>query len=186
VRVVRLQNIRDGEFDGKDSTFVSQSYYDEVIGGHDVLAQDLLVAGLGDDNHPVGRACVAPAQLGPAMVKADCFRFRLNERRAIPRFVALQLTAAAKFDAAVFTAGATRSRISLNEAASRRLALPPRAEQEAILAELDNYLERSHALIAELVRGIALLREMRSALIVAVVTGKKDVRGLVPILQEAA
>ena len=68
VRVIRLQNIGGPEFLNSDQVFVDESHAD-ALGNHSVLHEDLLVAGLGDDAHPVGRACVAPEGLGRAMVK---------------------------------------------------------------------------------------------------------------------
>ncbi len=56
------------------------------------------------------------------------------------------------------------------------LLLPPEAEQEAILMFVDAETARLDALAAEAARAIALLKERRSALISAAVTGKIDVR----------
>jgi type I restriction enzyme, S subunit len=128
VRVVRLQNIRGDGFNDKDAAFIDPLYYAEGLGGgHDVIAGDLLLAGLGDDNNVVGRACVAPEGIEPAIVKADCFRFRLNRQLASTEYVALQLTAGAVFDAGILSSGSTRSRISLSTMGSRSVALPPPA-----------------------------------------------------------
>src|ERR1700719_2704924 len=76
VRVIRLQNIRFAAFDDADKAYIDMEYYKQ-LGDHTVFSGDLIVAGLGDEKHSVGRACVAPEFLGAAMVKADCFRFRL-------------------------------------------------------------------------------------------------------------
>ena len=59
VRVVRLQNIGHGEFRNDDSAFISAEHY-STLGDHSVVPEDILIAGLGDRNHPAGRACVAP------------------------------------------------------------------------------------------------------------------------------
>ena len=59
------------------------------------------------------------------------------------------------------------------------LLLPPEAEQEAILMFVDAETARLDALTAEATRTIALLKERRSALISAAVTGKIDVRNAV-------
>jgi type I restriction enzyme, S subunit len=69
-RVVRLQNIGDGEFDDGDRAYISLSYYAELR-RYALLPNDILVAGLGDENHPVGRACLLPPELRPAINKAD-------------------------------------------------------------------------------------------------------------------
>ena len=53
VRVIRLQNIGGSVFLNSDQVFVDESRAD-ALGDHSVLQGDLLVAGLGDDAHPVG------------------------------------------------------------------------------------------------------------------------------------
>ncbi len=174
VRVVRLQNIGHGEFRNDDSAFISTEHYSK-LGDHSVVPEDLLIAGLGDRNHPAGRACVAPREIGPAMVKADCFRFRLDRLQALPRFVALQLCATA-LGAAGLSRGATRQRVNLSRTAGRRITLPPLTEQTAIDRFLAAEGRRMSARRAAVEREIELLREYRTRLIADVVTGKLDVR----------
>ena len=57
------------------------------------------------------------------------------------------------------------------------IALPPREEQADIETFLDRETAKIDALVAEQERLIALLKERRSALISAAVTGQIDVRG---------
>jgi type I restriction enzyme, S subunit len=59
---------------------------------------------------------------------------------------------------------------------SLRGPLPPKREQEAIVAFLDRETARFDTLMAEAARGIDLLHERRAALISAAVAGKIDVR----------
>jgi type I restriction enzyme S subunit len=56
------------------------------------------------------------------------------------------------------------------------IALPPLAEQRAIVAHLDAATAQFDALTAEVERALALLQERRTALISAAVTGQIDVR----------
>lgn len=175
VRVVRLQNIGHGEFEGADAAFIPQEHYLK-LGDHSVLPGDLLIAGLGDANHPAGRACVAPADIGSAMVKADCFRFRLDHSRAQPQFLALQLSATASIASGLMSTGATRQRTSLASTAARAIAIPDLQEQSQIV----DYITRKivwldHAQHA-VQRAIDRLTEYRAALISSAVTGKIDVR----------
>ena len=58
------------------------------------------------------------------------------------------------------------------------LPLPPNEEQAVIVSFLDTETTRLDTLTAEATRGISLLKERRSALISAAVTGKIDVRHL--------
>jgi type I restriction enzyme S subunit len=176
VRVVRLQNIRMGYFDGADAAFIDEDYFRLSLPGHDVQEGDLLIAGLGDDRNSVGRCCVAPEGVEPAMVKADCFRFRLLTRRALPAFMAMQLTAGSQFDAGMMSSGSTRSRIPLSVMATRPVALPPLSEQQVLVDEIEARSRAFDILSAEASRAIFLLRERRAALISAAVTGKIDVR----------
>ncbi|OAI31474.1 hypothetical protein A1351_21570 [Methylosinus sp. R-45379] len=186
VRVVRLQNIRENGFDGTDAAFIGEAYYRDSLGGHDVVSGDVLIAGLGDEKNTVGRACVAPIGIEPAMVKADCFRFRVNSSVALPRFVATELSVGSAFDAGILSSGSTRSRIPLSTMATRKLALPSLSEQSVILNLIESATRRLDALLVEAKSAIALLQERRSALISAAVTGKIDVRGLAPQSAEAA
>ena len=175
IRVVRLQNIRFAEFDDRDAAFIEADYYKE-LGDHDIHPGDVLIAGLGDENNPVGRACVAPPKLGAAMVKADCFRFRLDAGKAQASFVALQLSAAANALSGALATGTTRARMNLSTTAARAVALPPPAEQAAIAIFLDRETAKIDQLIAKVEAAIERLCEYRTALITAAVTGKIDVR----------
>ena len=175
VRVIRLQNIRFGKFDNTDTAFIDPDYYKE-LGDHTVLPGDVLIAGLGDENHPVGRACVAPETLGPAMVKADCFRFRLASKHVKPAFVALQLSTIANALAGALSTGTTRGRMNLSSTETRELALPPLTEQAAIISFLNTETAKLDTLTTEVEQAIERLQEYRIALITTAVTGKIDVR----------
>ena len=175
VRVVRLQNIGHGEFRNSDAAFISPEYYSS-LGDHSVAVDDILIAGLGDDKHPAGRACIAPASILPAMVKADCFRFRLNQTRVEPRFIALQLTATSTVAAAHLSTGATRQRTNLKNTSARAISFPAIPEQVLIVEHIIVKTSGISAAQNAAQREIDLLREYRTRLIADVVTGKLDVR----------
>lgn len=175
-RVIRLQNIRKGLFDDSDSAYIDLKYFQQDLLLHEVRRGDLLIAGLGDTNNTVGRACVAPLGIEPALVKADCFRFRLKTNQAESEFVALQLTAGAEATAGYLATGSTRSRIPLSVMSSRKIVLPPINEQKATLQYIWQLQDKIDTLIAKARRTIDLLKERRTALISAAVTGKIDVR----------
>ena len=69
--------------------------------------------------------------------------------------------------------------LGLDQVRSLVVPCPPLSEQSAIVAYLDQQTAKFDALTAEAQRAIALLKEHRSALISAAVTGKIDVRGVV-------
>ena len=183
LRVVRLQNIGHGEFKGGSAAYISEAH-GGTLGDHWVKEGDLLIAGLGDDRHPAGRACVAPQGIEPAIVKADCFRFRLFRQRVLPEFAALQLTATSKSAGAVLSTGSTRQRTNLLTTGGKVLALPKVAIQERIMESLQAGLAPLKLAEERAQQEIALLREYRTRLIADVVTGKLDVRGAAALLPE--
>ena len=177
VRVVRLQNIGWASFKDGNEAFISHQHWQDVLGcGHEVLPNDVLIGGLGDDKNPLGRACVAPANLGPAMVKADCYRFRLNTSRANPDFIALALSATARAECGYLATGATRDRLNLGLASARVVPLPPLNEQTEIVSSLNRDTARIDRLTEKTQRSIDLLKERRAAFITAAVTGQIDLR----------
>lgn len=75
--------------------------------------------------------------------------------------------------------GSTKGAITCEQLANTKITLPPLAEQKSILHFIRLHTERIDHLRSESQRNINLLKERRSALISAAVTGKIDVRGLV-------
>ncbi len=170
IQVVRLQNIKLDGFSPGDPVYIDADHYNRNLSDHSVVTGDVLIAGLGDPRNPVGRACVAPPEIEPAMVKADCFRFRLDRRKVQPDFVALQLSASSWFASGMMTAGSTRARIPLSSMAKRPLAYCPKEEQTKIAKFLDYETAKIDALIEKQQQLIALLKEKRQAVISHAVT----------------
>ncbi len=175
-RVVRLGNIGMAEFKDDDKAYISTDHYATLL-KHRVRAGDLLIAGLGDANNHVGRGCVAP-ELGPAIVKADCYCATVDQRRADARFLALYLASPLGRSAvADLSRGSTRTRINLDVAKSVPMILPPLSEQKAIVTEASRRRQTNSSLHAALDSQVGLLEEHRQALITAAVTGQIEVPG---------
>ncbi len=87
---------------------------------------------------------------------------------------------------ASFVKGAGLPRLSIANLLRVIGVVPPLREQEEIAERLRAIVTGFRALILECERGVDTLQERRSALISAAVTGKIDVRGLVPVEAEAA
>ena len=175
IRVVRLQNIGHGTFNDEDTVYIAPEHY-ATLGDHSVQPGDLLIAGLGDPHHPAGRACVAPTNICPAMVKADCFRFRVDQEAFLPAFAALQLTATAHAASAVLSTGATRQRTNLQSTTGRHVVVPSKSEQARVVEYCTGEKARLDAVQQAAGREILLLGAYRTRLIADVVTGKLDVR----------
>ena len=72
--------------------------------------------------------------------------------------------------------GATISTIGMDDVRSLACAVPPYAEQEAIVDFLARAKTQTDRMVAKVETAIERLQEYRTALITAAVTGKIDVR----------
>jgi type I restriction enzyme S subunit len=135
-RVIRLKNIGDGVFvDAR--AHVSPEHFN-TLRKHEVHAGDLVIAALGE--RPP-RACVVPPYVGPAIVKADCIRFRPEPRLAVTAFLNCALNAEpTRARTTAIVHGVGRPRLNLGEIKAIALPLPPLAEQHRIVAEVERRL----------------------------------------------
>ncbi|MCQ9374431.1 restriction endonuclease subunit S [Methyloversatilis sp. XJ19-13] len=181
VRVVRLQNIGIGDFDDNERAYVSESKAG-ALSKNQVVGGDVLVAALGDERYPVGRACCYPAELPAAVNKADCFRQRPRKDIAIGPFVMRSLNgAAARRQVRGFEQGVTMQRVNLSNLRKVVLSMPLVAEQQLIC-------ERVDALDRTLATNMALmskLREQKSGLMDDLLTGRVRVTPLLDIAAPA-
>lgn len=156
-RVVRLQNIGDGQFID-ERAHISEEHF-ESLRAHEVRAGDLLVASLGE---VLPRACLAPPDLGPAIVKADCIRVRLGDA-VDPRWVlyALQSPEVRRW-ADEHRHGVGRPRLGLKAIRQIPIPLPELEEQHRIVDLLEDHLSRldaAEALVRKSIRRQAALRD---------------------------
>lgn len=173
-RVVRLGNIGRAIFRDADKAYIPNAYARQLR-RHEVRPGDLLIAGLGDENYPLGRACVAPRDIGPAIVKADCFRLRLDQRKVTHEYAAWALSSPPVAQQVVFLArGSTRARINLNVAREIAIPVPSLGEQAATCDARTKARDEVSAIERRCRQQLALLAERRQALITAAVTGQLD------------
>jgi len=139
-RVVRLQNIGDGIFNDARA-HISESHFN-ALRTHEVLPGDLIVASLGE---VLPRACLAPASLGPAIVKADCIRVRLSPQ-VDPRWVmySMQRPQVRRW-ADDHRHGVGRPRLGLKVIRQIPVPLPSLADQQRIVDILEDHLSRLDA-----------------------------------------
>jgi type I restriction enzyme S subunit len=139
-RVIRLQNIGFGEFID-ERAHITEAHF-EKLRAYEVRAGDMVVASLGQD---LPRACLIPPSVGPAIVKADCIRVRLGAE-VDPKFVnyALQRPALRRA-VADQVHGVGRPRIGMANIKALTIPLAPRAEQQRIVASIEEHLSRLEA-----------------------------------------
>ena len=138
---------------------------------------DLLVCEGGE----VGRTAIWEGELDECFYQKAIHRVRPRSESEVPRFFCFLMNALAK--GGVFTAGGnpnTIDHLTAIQLRHYRMPFPATSEQRAITALLDRETVKIDALIAKVKEGIDLLKEFRTAMISAAVTGKIDVRDAVP------
>jgi type I restriction enzyme S subunit len=143
-----------------------------------VISRDVLVAKVGD---PPGLAAVYPQGEVEGIVTQDVIRLRVDPEKANAEYVRWLLNSKyGQTQIDHISVEATRTRVGLGEYKQLRFFVPPLHEQNAITDFLDAETIKLDALKVEAERAIDLLKERRSALISAAVTGKIDVCNAVP------
>lgn len=167
-RVLRLQNIgRDGTFvDAK--AHISREHFDS-LGRHHVEAGDLVIAILGE---PVPRAVIVPASVGPALVKADCIKVRLDNRLSA-EFVWSWLNNIAvhsRFEHEV--KGVGRPRLSMSHVRGLAVPVPPADEQRVIVQRLEQGLQSISDAVQAIDTVAATAATLRQSILAAAFRGE--------------
>lgn len=174
-RVIRLGNIGLNSFLTEDEAFIPESYAAQ-LSSHSAREGDLVIAGLGDAGHPLGRAAVIPPSIPRAIVKADCYRVRPGHA-VTAEYLAWTLSSGYCSEQFGFMSrGSTRQRLNTSIVRNVRIPLPSLEEQHEAVSNSNEADEAVSAAIADAREAIALSKERRAALISAAVTGTIDVR----------
>lgn len=166
-RVIRLGNIQPLQFVDENKAFISMKYYRELK-AHEVRSGDLLIAALGE---PLGRTCRVPGNLGPAIVKADCLRYRPADTIEPDYLVYWLNSPEGRISIDALSHGIGRKRINTKDL--RRVTVPvaPIGQQRIIVAELDSLLETSRTAREELGRVAKLVERYKQAILSAAFRG---------------
>jgi len=163
-RVIRLQNIGEGYFDDSDKAFISTQYFGELK-RYEVRAGDVIVAGLGDETHPVGRAAVIPESLGPAINKADCFCIRADRKTVMNAYLAHFLNSKSGTDQVATRAqGTTRMRINIGNIKTVQVYVPTIDCQAQLVEELRRIEEAMAGVTSAIVETNNLIAAFQSTL----------------------
>ena len=128
-RVIRLQNIGDGQFRDERAHIAPEHF--EALVKHEVKAGDVLVASLGEQ---LPRACLAPEWLGAAIVKADCIRIRPGGALSGSYLMWALNSSPVRTAVSATIKGVGRPRVNLGDLRALHLPIPPAEEQARIVA----------------------------------------------------
>ena len=170
---LRSQNIH---FDGlriHNVARIAPSLHQELSGSH-IKPGDVLLNITGAS---IGRTCSVPDDFGEGNVNQHVCIIRPNQNYLLSKFLAGYLSIPAMQREIQFEqSGASREGLTLQSIRKFSVAVPPLAEQAAIVEYLDKATADIDAAIARARRQVELMQEYRARLIADVVTGKLDVR----------
>jgi type I restriction enzyme S subunit len=151
--------------------YISPQKYEE-LSQYSVSPGDVLISCVGT----FGKIAIVPRNAEPGIINPRLIRVRCSAA-IMPEYLVEFMRSNLTFEQFVrVTRGGTMDVINIGTLNGLFIAVPPIAEQEQILGFIQNEVSKFDVLITETVRVIDLLRERRSALISAAVTGKIDVR----------
>ena len=141
---------------------------------YEVEPGDVLISCVGT----FGKVAVVPDRIEPGIINPRLIKLIPRLDDIIPSFLGVYLKSEVSFNQMEkVSRGGTMGVINIGLLSSIIVPLPPLNEQADILSFLDRETARIDALVAKIREGIEKLKEYRTALISAAVTGKIDVRG---------
>jgi type I restriction enzyme, S subunit len=182
VPYIQATHIKGGRINFDDEYFVTQewsnSHAKSILEEEDVLIVQT-GAGTGDvgivSGNEIGFNCHALIIIAPdkELLRGTFLSAVLQSSYGQAKLASIQT-------------GAMHPHLNCGEVKFVEFPLPPLAEQADIVSYIRGTADRFEVLITEAQRAIDLLQERRVGLISAAVTGKIDVRGLLPVETEAA
>ena len=135
IRVVRLENLKEGWFDDSKQSFVSNEKY-ETIKKHTVYPSDLIMSTFISDSIKV---CQMPEYIKFAVNKADCIGIRLKEDVVEKKYVLYYLLSRKAYvDLEHQIHGATRPRVNTTQIKQLEIPICPKKEQGKIVSQIES------------------------------------------------
>ncbi len=177
IKVYNQRSVIDADFDAGEN-FISEKKFAELA-SFETFPGDLLITTRGT----IGRAAILPENAERGILHPCLLRLQPDNSQVDTKFLMtlIQDSDLMKTQLNYLSNATTIDVIYSCTIASVIIPVPPVSEQDAIMQFLADQTTQLDTLTTEAHRAIDLLKERRSALISAVVTGKIDVRGLVPM-----
>jgi type I restriction enzyme S subunit len=172
IKVYNQRSVLDRDFAAGDN-YVSLEKF-RALSAFEAFPGDLLITTRGS----IGRCAILPEGAERGILHPCLMRVQPDQRWILTRFLEIQIEECfIALDQLKYMSNATTIDVIYSESLREVwLTLPPLQEQRAIEAFLDEETIRLDALIAKVRDAIDRLKELRTALISAAVTGKIDVQ----------
>lgn len=170
VPIIFLRHIKSGAFLTDRPGFMDSLKWSELFKPYSVFGGELLITKLGD---PPGECAIYPDNAGPAMVTPDVIKMSVNRRVVDRRYLMHYLNSRTARGFAMGAAfGTTRLRVTLPIFRVLPVPLPPLAEQQRIVAEIERRLSVIESLEAVIEMNMKRVKSFRQALLKRAFEGK--------------
>jgi type I restriction enzyme S subunit len=171
VRLIQLADVGDGRYRDRSSRFLTLSKARD-LGCTFLQTGDVLIARMPD---PLGRACIFPGDPKTSVTVVDVCVIRPGSGSVNPRWLMYALNAPQSRSAMeALQKGTTRRRVSRGNLAVIPFPLPPTAEQERIVAAVEEEFSRLDAGVAALAQSRDCLAVLESATLELLLTRGSD------------
>ncbi len=168
VRLTQLADVGDGVWRDRSARFLTTRKAVE-LGCTLLEADDVLIARMPD---PLGRACLFPGADRPCVTVVDVCIVRLDREYASPKWLFHALNApSSRARVKALERGSTRKRISRNNLGTIPIAMPPRAEQASVAAEIERLLTIAERVQRDVAVQVERLASLRQGLLAAAFRG---------------
>ena len=175
VPLILIKNVRNLAIDDSDIPKISVEDA-KRLSIYRVEVGDIVFSRVGS----IGRIAKITEKERGWLISGQMLRLRLGSNSLNPAYSVYALSSKIVEDyVAYYSVGSTRDSINTEILMNLKIPLPPVKEQKQIAAFLDKETTKIDTLIEKCETAIELLKERRTALISAAVTGKIDVRNAV-------
>ncbi|MDN3380957.1 MULTISPECIES: restriction endonuclease subunit S [unclassified Pseudoalteromonas] len=173
IPLASISEVKKWFVDLSTAKYTSEKYYNELIGGgREPKVGDIIYS----RNATVGEAAIVSEGLPPFAMGQDVCLIRLSNG-LLPLFAMYVLhSSVISQQLELAMVGSTFKRINVDNIRNFAFVIPPLSEQDLIVSELEALTSKYDVLINNATNAIELMKERRTALISAAVTGKIDVR----------
>jgi type I restriction enzyme S subunit len=177
IKVYNQRSVIDSDFLSGENFITEEKF--RQLSSFETFPGDLLVTTRGT----IGRTAILPENADRGILHPCLLRIQPDNSQLYTEFLQSLIQDSFLLKTQLsFMSNATTIEVIYSETiASVIIPVPPLAEQKSILIFLRNETTKLDKLTAEAIRATELLKERRTALISAAVTGKIDVRGFVTV-----
>ena len=170
VPIIFLRHIAPGRYLRHKPGFMHETKWKELFKPYSVFGGELLVTKLGE---PPGVCAIYPEGIGPAMVTPDVIKMSVNSTAILPKLMMHYLNSdIARRFATGAAFGTTRLRVTLPIFREMPVPLPPLAEQEQIVAEVERRLSVIDELEATVEANLTRADRLRQSILSQAFSGK--------------